>query len=344
MVAMFFSACSATYILTWLLGYENNILIFIANVFAPALLIILLGTAALAEARTWRGKRKSDLQEILVRYIMILSVLIPTVMGAVRSGALASRHAAASGGAHISVLDANLLGSVDIASGFYDMLDELNPDIVTLQELNPTVSRHLQERVGARYQCQALQPKVGTYGMGVLAKRPCTLHNPSNELEGIGLPQMVNVELAEGRKLSVINFHTIPPHTLIKNRPDDNDIQRLSNAVIEREKFMRALILESRQRPSIATLMAGDLNATTRNRVYRIVRDLGFSDAWSVGSTFGGGTWPGPNFPLPSWLVRIDYIFHSPTLVAKTAKTLPEGYGSDHRGVFATFDLTPGVN
>jgi len=107
---------------------------------------------------------------------------------------------------------------------------------------------------------------------------------------------------------------------------------------------MRSIIVHAQKLSTDGMILGGDLNATVRNRVYSVIRDLGFLDAWSVGNRLVGGTWPGSHYPLPSWLIRIDYIFHSDTLVAKTAETLPHGFGSDHRGVFATFDLLPTPN
>lgn len=343
-VAIFFASSSAIYALTWLLNYENNIFIFVANVFAPALLIVLAIVAIIAEVRGRKTGRRPQAQELIVRYSMIVAVLIPTIMGELRGGALASRHASASQGKHLSILDANLLGTVDVSDGFYETIDSLNPDIITLQELNPTVAHNILTKFGTRYPCQALRAEVGTYGMGVLAKFPCELKRPATDLEGIGVPQVIDLRLDEKRQLSVVNFHTFPPHTLIRNRPMDNEIQRLSNTIIEREKFMRSLALDALRRPNAGAILTGDLNATSRNRVYSIIRNLGFSDAWSVGNRLTGGTWPSARFPLLSWLVRIDFIFHTSTLVAKTAETLPGGYGSDHRGVFATFDLLPPTN
>jgi endonuclease/exonuclease/phosphatase (EEP) superfamily protein YafD len=343
-MAIIFSCASVIYLAAWFLQYENNILIFVANVFAPAALIVLLVVAALADAYARIAGRRPSPNELLVRYIMIVAVLIPTVMGEVRSGVFASHRAAASAGKHLSVLDANLLGTVEIEEAFYEALDRLSPDIVLLQELNPPVAQKILERVGSRYACQALQPQVGTYGMGVLAKFPCTATPGPQEVGGFGLPQFIDLQLDTHQQVRVINFHTIPPHTLIRNREQDNELQRLSNSIIEREKFMRSIIVEAQKLPTDGIILGGDLNATVRNRVYGIIRKLGLCDAWSVGDRLLGGTWPGPHYPLPSWLIRIDYIFHSDTLVAKTAETLPNGFGSDHRGVFATFDLLPTPN
>ncbi len=117
--------------------------------------------------------------------------------------------------------------------------------------------------------------------------------------------------------------------------PDDNELQQLSNSISERELFVEEIIKTSREVNTNAVILAGDLNATTRNRVYQLVRKMGYFDAFAVGSRVRGGTWPGPQFPLPSWLIRIDFIFHCAGLRAIEAETLPDGYGSDHRGVFA---------
>jgi endonuclease/exonuclease/phosphatase (EEP) superfamily protein YafD len=328
-------ACA--YLLTWAFDYESNILVFLANVFAPALLILLIAVSVLAQLWSLVSGRKSHPRDVVVRWTMILATLVPTIGGEVRSGIFTLEQPIRVGEKTITALDANLLGSADLSNDFYDDVDRLNPDIITLQELNPTVARRLIDRMGSRYACQDLHPEIGVYGMGILSKHPCSPRDLSAFPHGIGLPQIVDVHVSDSLSISVINVHTIPPHSLIKNTPSDSEIQQLSNAVVERERFIGGLIAIAQEVPAHATILAGDMNATTRNRVYKIIRGLGFSDAWTAGARLRGGTWPGPDFPLPSWLIRIDYIFHTKGLVATHAETLPHGYGSDHRGVFATF-------
>lgn len=340
-VSATFLTCSLLYILSWFLDYESNVIIFFANVFAPAVLTLLLCVTVLAEGYALLSGKRPLLRDRVVRYAMIASVLLPTIMGDRYHSPLTPQDEVTPGGLPLSVLDVNLLGSAAIKDGFYETLERLDPDVVTLQELNPFVAQRITERVGGRYQCQMLQPKVGVFGMGVLSRYPCSRDERTKSLEGIGAPQIISLQLPNTRRLSIVNMHTIPPQTLVRNSPEDNTVQQLSNAVIARERFMKDLISLAQSSPSDATILAGDLNATTRNRVYRIVRSLGFRDAWSVGGRFNGGTWPGPQFPLPSWLVRIDFIFHTEALMPVRAETLAEGYGSDHRGVFAVFSLRP---
>jgi endonuclease/exonuclease/phosphatase (EEP) superfamily protein YafD len=338
---LIFLCGSCGYLLSWACGYESNILVFLANVFAPAMLVILIGVSVTAELYALIVGKITPLRDIVVRYVMVLAVLVPTVAGELRSGLLSFERRDVAGSKSLTVLDVNLLGSANLSNEFYDDVERLNPDLITLQELNPTVAQRLIERVGDRYACQELDPKVGVYGMGILSKFPCTARDLTTFSPGIGVPQIVDVRVTESRRVSVINVHTIPPHTLVRNAQDENEIQQLSNAVVEREQFIQALVKKAREVPTEATILAGDMNATTRNRVYKIIRDLGFFDAWSAGPRLRGGTWPGPDFPLPSWIFRIDFIFHTKELIATHAQTLPHGYGSDHRGVFATLAMSP---
>jgi endonuclease/exonuclease/phosphatase (EEP) superfamily protein YafD len=339
-VSLTFVTCSILYLLAFLADYESNIIIFLANVFAPVILLLTVGASFAAEfAARIRGRRPL-LRERIVRASLIISTLVPTIVGDVRSHVTHQTGALPSPQTILTVLDANLLGPIDVSTGFYAEVERLRPDIITLQELNPGVAAQLSERLGSEYVCQALEAKPGVFGMGVFSKFPCVKRDSSRFMEGIGRPQIVDVRLPNNKTVGVINVHTIPPHWLVRNSPDDNEVQQLSNAVVEREVFVKKIIEDSRMVSTDAVILAGDLNATVRNRVYRIIRQMGLFDSFAIGSRLRGGTWPGPDFPLPSWILRIDFIFHCAGLISLHAETLPEGYGSDHRGVFARLALT----
>ncbi len=339
-VSLTFVTCSVLYLLAFLADYESNIIIFLANVFAPLILLLTTGASLAAEFVARLRGRRPLLRERAVRAALIISALIPTIVGDVRGHVIHETGAIPSPQTILTVLDANLLGPVDVSTGFYSEVERLRPDIITLQELNPTVAAQLSQRLGSEYVCQELEAKPGVFGMGVFSKFPCVKRDSSRFMEGIGTPQIVDVRLPNQKTIGVINIHSIPPHWLVKHTPDDNEVQQLSNAVVEREVFVTKIIEASRTVSTDAVILAGDFNATVRNRVYRIVRQMGLLDSFAVGSRFRGGTWPGPDFPLPSWLVRIDFIFHCAGLTSLHAETLPEGYGSDHRGVFAQLALT----
>ena len=331
-------SCAVLYLAAFLTDYEENILIFLANVFAPAALVIVVGGAIIAELFSRFRKQQVAPRRRIIGALLIISVLVPTVVGELR-GHATPNDTSSPAGMELTVLDANLLGPVDVTSGFYDEVARRKPDIIALQELNPTVASTLISKVGDLYPCKQLAPQPGVNGMGVFARFPCIQRDTSHVRAGIGMPQIVDVALPDNKTVAVINVHTIPPHWLVKKSPDDTTIRQLSNAIVERELFIKEVLEESRLVRTDAVILAGDLNATTRNRVYRMVRRMGLFDSFSVGSRLHGGTWPAPYIPLPSWLVRIDFIFHCRGLVALHSETLPEGYGSDHRGIIAKLAL-----
>jgi endonuclease/exonuclease/phosphatase (EEP) superfamily protein YafD len=91
-----------------------------------------------------------------------------------------------------------------------------------------------------------------------------------------------------------------------------------------------------------------DFNATDRNTAYRmIVSELSDSwreVGWGFGHTFPGSNGFGSRFhfmgvPLPRWLLRIDYVFHSEHWQAESAVVGPWDGVSDHRPVVVTLRL-----
>lgn len=334
-IAIATTSFAGLYLLLFLTNTESNIFIFVANVFAPALLVLAVGLTLLNELLNVVRKIRSSLQQRLVHGALIVSFLVPTVVGEVRSHPRREISGIISE-SKFTVLDANLLGPVDLDPSFYDEVARRRPDIITLQELNPTVAERLSTRLGDDYPCKALDPKPAVFGMGVFSRYPCSKRDSTHFPPAIGIPQIVDIQLPNNKTVGVINVHTIPPHTFIKRTRNDGELRQLSNAILERERFVEEMITISRTVSTDAVILAGDFNATTRNRVYGLIRQRRLFDSFSSGSRVRGGTWPGPQFPLPSWMVRIDFIFHCAGLTSLSTETLPSGYGSDHRGLIAT--------
>ena len=327
--------CAGLYLFLFLTNIESNFFIFVANVFAPALLLFVVGLTTLAELLNAARKKRTPILERIARGAIIVSFLVPTVIGEIRAHPRREIAGSASESS-FSVLDANLLGPVDLDPAFYDEVARRRPDIITLQELNPTVAERLSARLGSDYPCKALDPKPSVFGMGVFSRYPCSKRDATHFPPAIGIPQIVDVQMPNNKTVGVINVHTLPPHLFTKHTHDGTEVIQLSNTILKREQFVEEILKISRAVNTDAVILAGDFNATTRNRVYRLVRQMGLFDSISSGSRLGGGTWPGPQFPLPSWMVRIDFIFHCAGLTSLESDTLPSGYGSDHRGVFTT--------
>jgi endonuclease/exonuclease/phosphatase family metal-dependent hydrolase len=83
------------------------------------------------------------------------------------------------------------------------------------------------------------------------------------------------------------------------------------------------------------TLLMGDLNSEPDYPEMGLIRDAGLVDSWTEAGTGNGHSWPARE-PFE----RIDWVWHSPDLVALDAVTLP-GTASDHLGVLVTIDAAP---
>jgi endonuclease/exonuclease/phosphatase (EEP) superfamily protein YafD len=252
----------------------------------------------------------------------------------------------------LTLINLNALGFRDLSHGIVSTIKENKPDIVTIQEVNPTLASALEDSFASTYRCRILKPAHGSWGMGTLAKEPCTERVIEQPGSWVGTPIVVQTSLPNGEPLLVANFHAIHPHAGIRDaypemaaRDDLNLWNRLSQPIFDRERSFQFLIDTIKETKITRAIIAGDLNASMRNKIYSLIRRSGYSDAWLIlHSAMSGGTWPAPDFPGGlgrglglGWLLRIDFIFHSETLTPSKLELLPENIGSDHRGMIARF-------
>ncbi len=244
-----------------------------------------------------------------------------------------TKHASSAPGQTIRVMTYNALGYNTDTAGTIRVVQDLNADIVALQELAPEHATALEQTFGQKYPYRLMDARPGVTGCGILSRYPLREINvaPLNTLPWIGTPMAVEIEVP-GQTLQFVNFHTYagPAFTLM------------------RENQARALEAFAATHPG-PLIFAGDLNATDQNAAHAIIASR-MHDAWrDVGFGFGH-TFPGKptpddggsrpvilGIPVPTWLVRIDYLFYSDTLIALDAQLGANDAGSDHRAVAATF-------
>lgn len=106
------------------------------------------------------------------------------------------------------------------------------------------------------------------------------------------------------RTITLLNVHAIPPVG-----PRD----WMTWAIGERERQAEAIAAFARNHRK-PLVIAGDMNVTPFHRAYRILKSE-LIDVWRKHGSGAGFTWPGGErmllgIPIPSWLVRIDYIFY----------------------------------
>lgn len=228
------------------------------------------------------------------------------------------------------VMTFNLNGGHDRPDRVIAAIREAQPDIVALQELNPAIAAALERDLKGEYPYQTLDPQWGVTGMGVISRFP--LRRSAAQLPGdhwVGAPQVVEIDTPV-RTITLLNVHAIPPVG-----PRD----WMTWAIGERERQAEAIAAFARNHRK-PLVIAGDMNVTPFHRAYRILKSE-LIDVWRKHGSGAGFTWPGGErtllgIPLPSWLVRIDYIFISGDLTCVGATVGPWDGVSDHRAVAAT--------
>ncbi|HZD56849.1 MAG TPA: endonuclease/exonuclease/phosphatase family protein [Anaerolineales bacterium] len=239
----------------------------------------------------------------------------------------------------LSVMTYNVLGAHDFTSPIIDTIRGEDPDLVLLQELNPTLAGALKDELGAEYPYQVLNPQVGVSGMGVISKVPVRPSGESLPLEWVGQPQILDLDWM-GRTVKLVHFHMVPTTS--------TDPQAISATTQLRGAEARAISDFAGQFDG-PIITAGDANTTPLTGAHRIfTREL--VDAWQeagfgLGHTFPGSDIPGSwrprlfGWPAPMWLARIDFLFHSADWEALSARLAKFDGVSDHRGVVAVLAL-----
>ncbi len=334
---------SVLYAASNLTDARESFLAYIANVLSSAAAFVLIVGCAVLAAIAWlRREPKMPNRVALIGWAAILvAVLLPVVQGELRRGGPRRATPDLELGA-FTLLDANLFGPANVTSDLLQEIVRRDPDIIMLQELNPDVESRLTPLIETRYPCRVLNPQGGTTGMGVYAKFPCTERPRERQYFAAGLPQFVDVTLPNGKRLTVANVHTNPPHVIPDFLAGEGLFGAMGRTVALREEHASNLLTELASAQSDGQLVAGDFNMTTRNRVYGMMRAGELQDAWSVSSRFGGGTWPNTSIAALRWPLRLDFVFVSKTLVPLLAENLDASGGSDHRGMFVRIGWNTG--
>lgn len=240
----------------------------------------------------------------------------------------------------LTVMTYNVRGDNEDVGASIGVIENVNADIVILQEVNDRLAEALEDLSGT-YPHQILDPYNDVRGMGVISKLPLRLMDESLPLEWVGTPQILAVEWA-GKRVTVVNFHMWAVGLGPMKYVEINSRAREAHALYLID-FAQIAIREG------PVIVAGDTNATPQSDTYRMLARW-LEDSWTeagygLGHTFPGANVPGSTrprlygIPVPRWLFRIDYVFHSTELEAVEAFMAPFDGVSDHRGVVVTFVL-----
>ena len=234
----------------------------------------------------------------------------------------------------ITVLTMNLGPGVAKPENLIAEIELANADIVAVQELTPDTANVLGMRLNEKYPFRILD--VDNYSTGLLSRFPIRTTEwfvPASEGRAA-----LSVEIeANGLPLHLFAPHTLPSNVIwFRDYPlpigiDDLPQQRQLADIRERAKKFGTRVV-----------IMGDLNVSDQTQAYPILatefRDAFRETSWGLGFTFPSGLRIENLFPnsgrvgvlsVPGPLLRLDYIFHSDDLIAKSAQVVCHG-GSDH--------------
>jgi vancomycin resistance protein VanJ len=308
--------------------------LFLLNTFAEYLFLplpVILGIAILARRReTWLGFG------------------VALALGVYLYGGLflPKSPAAHSDDVTLTVMSYNMLGFNEHPERVVAAIRAADADVIAVQELNPPAAEAIQRELAEVYPYQVLDPQWGTTGCGVISRY--ALHPSGESLPGewIGTPQVLTLDF-DGKTVTLLHFHTFPTN-VGREQGLRSKSATIEWSVREREWQAQAIVdfVVAHPGPIIA---ATDFNAGDQSRAYALVTDVlvdSWREAgWGLGHTFPGAASLGSSrptvagIPVPRWLIRIDYVFHSKHWRVLSAHVGPWDGISDHRPVVVKLTL-----
>ncbi|MCU1495641.1 MAG: Endonuclease/exonuclease/phosphatase [Acidimicrobiaceae bacterium] len=218
----------------------------------------------------------------------------------------------------IRLFDANVYDANPSMAGYVARIEQDRPDLVTLEEANPSDARQLErsgalDRLPYRFEVSLFDPSAFL----IASRYPL---RATHVLTSSGLPLVVqtHVVLPTGT-LTVWVVHTLAP-VPVSWREWSNELRTIAHLV--RMALPRRL------------LVVGDFNATWGNKAFRGVLAAGVTDGAAARDQPFEMTWSQMMPPLPPF-VRIDHVLAGPNVSVERIST-GDGPGSDHRYVTAT--------
>lgn len=233
------------------------------------------------------------------------------------------------GGPSITVLTYNLYGIKECVPCAIATIRAANADLVAIQELTPRVAEAIVRDLGTEYPYRVLDPEPGVLGMGTISRFPLRERGETLPGSWFAQPQVLMLDFA-GQQVTVLNVH--PVATALMAGP------AMEESIRSREAQARviAAFAAAHEGPLLAP---GDYNTTNLTAAYAILSGP-LRDSWREAGRGPGHTFPGgADYPV-NWLLRIDYILHSPHWTAADVRVLGWDESSDHRPLLATLVLS----
>lgn len=208
----------------------------------------------------------------------------------------------------ITILHANVQTKNRDAARVLDWIEDVQPDIVFLQEVNERWLTSL-DRLHTNYPYRHAAPRDDNFGIAVFARQPLQ-RVTQHDGPPLGLPSLIVETRLDGQPIRFVSTHPIPP--IGKSGFDARNAQLADIASI----------IAATQPPVV---LIGDLNTSMWSHHYeKFIAATGLKNARS-----GAGVMPTwPTF-LPFAMIPIDHCLVSNDVIVLAIETGPD-IGSDH--------------
>ncbi len=258
----------------------------------------LIGLAGIAVALIARQRKLAAL--CLVFTLFFVALIAPWY--------LAQSPQPTSSDPNLRVLTANVHSINEQTSLLLDLVVQEDPDIVMIQELSPMWVRALQSLRDA-YPYHVERGRPDHFGIGLYSRWPLENSEVFNLADDRYPAIRADIQV-NGRLISVLNMHTMPP---------------LTSAAFELRNAQLAAAGEFANGVDDLAIVAGDLNITMWSPYYRALESK--SELRNVRRGFGIiPTWPA-NLPLLG--LALDHVLASPDILVVDVEPGPD-IGSDH--------------
>ena len=244
---------------------------------------------------------------------MVTATALLALAAAVLPRAFGGGEPAPPGATRLKVLSANVYHGKAYPVALVALVDRLQPDLLSIQELNPSLLAQLRRLgIGRRLPESIVFTQRGVTGAGLLSRYPLS------PLPGFGRlgPRLLHGELTlpGGERLRLVDVHPFTP---------------AGSRAAEWAGELTSLPSAGRGTP---WLLVGDFNATLDHAELRHVIERGYRDA---GDVTGNGlipTWPNDRAYPP--LITIDHVLADRRL-GISGYGVEDVPGTDHRAIWA---------
>jgi endonuclease/exonuclease/phosphatase (EEP) superfamily protein YafD len=309
LVAWTLVAAGAAWVVVRTFGLERGYPMVPLMAYTPLAIVAAVAAAVLA---TLLRQRAAAVCAAVLASVLVVSVA-PRALGG-------PSRAEGGSGPRLRVLTANLYQQPGTAAGLVAIVRETRPDVLSVQELTPSVERALDAAGLAELLPErVLATRPGGFGSGLYSRLPLERRAaaPRSALAA------ASARLQGAPRLELYAVH--PPAPL------------RAAAMPAWRAGLRALPAATRR--GALRILAGDFNATLDHAEFRDLLDRGYEDAAAETGAGLRATWPaGRRFPPP---VTIDHVLADARCGVRGTRVL-DVPRSDHRAVLAELELPRG--